>query len=275
MTEEKQNVVLIIGSCCMDRLLTVERYPRADEKIRTTSYREEGGGNGSNTAAAMGLLSSASFLKEKKLRIKFLGKVGADVVGDQLIHELNDSFNVDTSSPLFRRGEAGTTTGITNVIVSEDEHTRTCIHTPGTCGELTIEEAKAVDMDEIFRDVVHFHSDSRHTEVSVYLAEQAQLRGIPVSCDSERDRGTRFQDRLVEICDTLFCNSDYLADYLGKLNREHESRNGCQSLPEPQIELKGDGLSQTSVNIHAKALLPSAFFSRWHSQGEKEVIVSQ
>ena len=276
MTFEKENVVLIIGSCGMDRLLTVKKYPNPDDKLRTTGYREVGGGNGSNTAAAMGLLSTALFLKEKNVRIRFLGKVGADAVGDQLIQELKDS-NVDTSSPLFRRGEKGTTTGITNVIVSEEEHTRTCIHTPGTCGELTMEEARAVDIDEVFRDVVHFHSDSRHTEVSAYLSEQAKERGISVSCDSERDRGTRFQDRLVEICDTLFCNSDYLEEYLNKLNNENEANRKSEPLPEPQIEMKGDSstLSGSSVDIHAKSLLPSTFFSRWYSQEKKEVVVSQ
>ncbi len=44
-------VILVIGSCGLDRLLTVSSYPVADSKIRTTSYAEVGGGNAANTAS--------------------------------------------------------------------------------------------------------------------------------------------------------------------------------------------------------------------------------
>ena len=44
-------VILVIGACALDRLLTVSSYPVADAKIRTNSYREVGGGNAANTAS--------------------------------------------------------------------------------------------------------------------------------------------------------------------------------------------------------------------------------
>ena len=44
-------VILLIGSCGLDRLLTVSNYPAADAKVRTTSYNEVGGGNSANTAS--------------------------------------------------------------------------------------------------------------------------------------------------------------------------------------------------------------------------------
>jgi hypothetical protein len=44
-------VILVIGSCGLDRLLTVSSYPAADAKIRTNSYNEVGGGNAANTAS--------------------------------------------------------------------------------------------------------------------------------------------------------------------------------------------------------------------------------
>ena len=46
-------VILLIGSCGLDRLLTVSKYPAADAKIRTTSYNERGGGNSANTASGV------------------------------------------------------------------------------------------------------------------------------------------------------------------------------------------------------------------------------
>lgn len=44
-------VILVIGACALDRLLTVSSYPVADAKIRTNSYNEVGGGNAANTAS--------------------------------------------------------------------------------------------------------------------------------------------------------------------------------------------------------------------------------
>jgi hypothetical protein len=46
-------VILLIGSCGLDRLLTVSNYPAADAKVRTTSYNERGGGNSANTASGV------------------------------------------------------------------------------------------------------------------------------------------------------------------------------------------------------------------------------
>jgi hypothetical protein len=44
-------VILVIGACALDRLLTVSSYPVADAKIRSNSYNEVGGGNAANTAS--------------------------------------------------------------------------------------------------------------------------------------------------------------------------------------------------------------------------------
>ena len=44
-------VILLIGACALDRLVTVSSYPTADSKIRSTSYNEVGGGNAANTAS--------------------------------------------------------------------------------------------------------------------------------------------------------------------------------------------------------------------------------
>jgi sugar/nucleoside kinase (ribokinase family) len=273
--ENKEKIVLLVGSCGLDRLLTVTKYPDPDAKVRTTAaYNEVGGGNAANTASAMGKLTDASFLKKHNIRIRFLGKVGDDSVGQQLFDELNDS-NVDTTSLLCLRGPPGSTTAFTTIIVSEEEHTRTCIHTPGTCDELTLEDVKEVDMDDVFQNVVHLHSDSRHTNASLILAREAKARGIPVSCDCEKDRKTKALDELVEISDLLFTNSNYLGSYLERLESELEFEKGRKILSNPSITVRTDGLEQAIVDAYAKSLTPSAFFTRWYDQIEKQVVVTQ
>lgn len=42
--QQEERVVLLVGSCGLDRLLTVTKYPNPDAKVRTTAYHEMGGG---------------------------------------------------------------------------------------------------------------------------------------------------------------------------------------------------------------------------------------
>ncbi len=181
------------------------------------------------------------------------------------------------SSPLFRVGHEGSTTGFTSIIVSEKDHTRTCIHTPGTCGELTLDEVASVAMDDIFDHVVQMHSDSRHTEVALVLAREARKRGIPVSVDAEKDRQIRALDELLEIADIVFTNTNQLNDYLGRLTVQFEEHHHRLPLKEPVITMAED-ISPNEfdeLKIYADAVLPNAFFTRWFDQGNKQVIITK
>jgi sugar/nucleoside kinase (ribokinase family) len=210
-----------------------------------------------------------------------LSKVGDDVVGQHIIDELNAS-NVETSSPLFRRGGPGSTTSFTTVIVDEKEKTRTCINTPGTCGELSLGDVQSLskeDIDDVFRNVIHLHSDSRHTDVSLWIAKEAKKRGITVSCDCEKDRKTKALDELIEVCDILFTNSNHLGDYLKRLTCEREAATGRQPLSKPTITTNEEKLTaqqQQLMETYVSSLTPSTYFSRWQPQPaiEKEVVVT-
>ncbi len=269
-------VVLVVGSCGMDRLLSVQTYPSPDAKVRTTSYHEIGGGNAANTASAMAFLPQASFLGDQHIRVKLLGKIGDDYIGKQLRDELERS-GVDLSSPLFRVGHEGSTTGFTSIIVSEKDHTRTCIHTPGTCGELTLQEISSVTMDEIFKHVVHLHSDSRHTEVALVLAREARKRGIPVSVDAEKDRQIHALDELLALANLVFTNSNQLSDYLGRLTAQFEEQHHRLPLKELVYTMAPDILPSDfqEVKVYADAILPNAFFTRWFDQADKQVIITK
>jgi len=298
--ENDAPVILLIGACALDRLLTVSSYPAADAKIRTSSYNEAGGGNSANTASAIGKLVDAKLVAfsqispppGQRIRVKLLSKVGDDVVGQHIIDELSAS-NVETSSQLFRRGGSGSTTSFTTVIVGEKEQTRTCIHTPGTCGELSLADVQSLsqkDIDQVFRNVIHLHSDSRHTDVSLWIAKEAKKRGITVSCDCEKDRKTKALDELIEVCDILFTNSDHLEDYLKRLTCEREAATGRQPLPKPAITINKENLTtlaspsnqqqqkqeQQLIETYVKSLTPSMYFARWQQQSAigKEVVVT-
>ena len=218
----------------------------------------------------------------ERIRVQVLSKVGDDNVGQNIIDELNES-NVETSSHLFRRGGPGSTTSFTTVIVDEKEQTRTCIHTPGTCGELSLEDVKSMsqdDINEVFRNVIHLHTDSRHTDVSLWIAKEAKKRGITVSCDCEKDRNTKSLDELIEVCDILFTNSNHLGHYLERLTCEREAVTGRQPLSKPTITFQSNkqehNPEEQLIDTYIRSLTPSMYFARWQQEMAmgKEVIVT-
>jgi len=264
-----EDVILVIGSCCLDRLLTVSSYPSADEKIRSTAYHEGGGGNAANTAHTMALLANASFLN-KVIRIKLLTKIGNDDVGRQLTEELQTA-GVDLSSPLFITAGGDTTTPFTTVVVSELEHTRTCIHTPGTCGELVLKDLEDVTIDQILENVVHLHSDCRHTNLAFALAREARNRGIPVSVDAEKDRHIESMDGLLDLATLLFTNSTQLDTYFARRIGELNGTN-IDELP----EILPSFLEPKNIHLVCqKSVAPSRYFLQWYGQRAKEVVITK
>jgi len=288
-----EKVILVMGVCCWDRLLRVQTYPSPNDKIRTTHYEEMGGGNAANAAATMSrLLSATVFLTTidgehththnaivpgDRIRIQLLSKVGDDLVGKQIMDELSKDGVDVSSSELFRVGEPGTTTSITTIIVSERECTRTCLHTPGSCGELTWPDFAPIDMDQLFRNVIHFHTDGRHAEVALALAREARLRGIPVSADVEKDRKSSALDSLLEIANLVVTDERQIEDYLNRLTKEKEATQGRHPLPPVQTLHCGASQQMTeSIAAHcAHVMQPSAFFSRWFPPSDNATRMDQ
>ena len=51
MSKGSGKCILVVGSCGLDRLLTVQNFPVPDSKVRTTSYNEVGGGTSTNRSS--------------------------------------------------------------------------------------------------------------------------------------------------------------------------------------------------------------------------------
>lgn len=270
-------VILAIGATSLDRLLTIPRYPAPDAKIRSTDYNEVCGGNASNSASAIARLADAKCWKqENKVTVKLLTKIGNDEVGKTVMKQLQES-NVDLSSPLFKIGSKGSTTSVCTILVDSEAHTRTCIFTVGTCGEITLDEILSVNLDVIFENVIHLHSDSRHTEAALALAREAKNRGIPVSLDCEKDRKNSSFDKLVEISDIVFTNSSCLDLYLNRLETELMEKTNRPQMNELEIIKAGlDGfMDEETIQIYVKSLMPNTFLSRWHPHKNRQCIVTQ
>ncbi|KAL9178370.1 hypothetical protein ACHAXT_000017 [Thalassiosira profunda] len=248
--------ILVVGATCVDRLLTVPHHPAPDEKLRVASTTESCGGNAANVAAAIALLSPATFASSgdarPALRVKLLTKVGDDASSRWLQSELQ-SKGVDCASSLFVEAP-NSTASVTTVIVSESEHTRACLHAPGSCGELTAAEVEGAlssrtSADALFRNVVMFHSDCRHGAAALALAIEARRRGIPVSVDVEKDRG-KMMERLVDTATLVFGNEEKLGQFARRRWRRQEGDE-----PEPTFyavdSSKMEGVDESMVEISA------------------------
>ena len=120
--------------CCVLSLLREPRPGTAD-------------GNAANVAHAVALLQP-----QRNIQVLFGTKLGSDAAGQTCRDELQQA-GVVLQHELFQV-VPDTTTAFTTIIVSASEHTRTCIHTPGTCGDWTREEMQSIDdfLDRPFFD---------------------------------------------------------------------------------------------------------------------------
>ena len=242
----KEKTILVIGACALDRILHLESYPTEDTKTGCSQSFEYGGGNAANTASTMARLADSGIFRDAcdhkvPIKVKLLSKVGNDMVKKKVCAELEE-FGVDISSPLFKVGPKGSSTPVATVLVTTlKPHSRTCIYDKGTCGVLTAQDIQNSDLDEIFSNVVHFHSDSRHTEAAALLATEAQRRKIPVSVDVERDRYSKAFDDLIKSASIIFTNENKMSCTLERrLNMSYFRNEG-----------KGDDLLDVCVLCHA------------------------
>ena len=298
---DEEVTILVMGACCMDRSIPVNKYPKEDTKTRSSGpIVESGGGNGANTACAIARLladndddmyeSNNGQPHRVRVRVKLLSSIGDDSIGERLVNELRDNAGagVDLTSPLFCMRK-GTTTSLTTIIVTNDDDdegtcrsrsSRTCIHTPGTCGELTFEDIKNISMSEIFAgNVVHFHSDSRHTSAATLIAEEAKRRRINVSVDAEKDRGVGDFDKLLELADLLFTNQDMCKDYFYRSSSKRtvnhlRSSFGSKSFTDLEQMIISQGHTNKDTDeVRAKKLLQH--FITNYNQTSKHIIATR
>ena len=84
---EKRKPIVVVGSVTMDMVTCTPQIPRTGETVIGTSFSTTPGGKGANQAVAAARLGYP---------VQFLGHVGDDVYGPQLIQNLEEA-GVDTS----------------------------------------------------------------------------------------------------------------------------------------------------------------------------------
>jgi ribokinase len=124
---EIEREVVVVGSANMDLVFRADRFPAAGETIAGQSFSTFPGGKGANQAVAAGKLGGG---------VLFVGKVGEDAFGDELIQSLIDA-GVDASGVL-RTPEART--GVASINVDRTGQNQIIV-VPGANGLLGPSEA--------------------------------------------------------------------------------------------------------------------------------------
>ncbi len=123
------NYVLIIGSSNMDLNIYSERFPNPGETVTGGTFKQFLGGKGANQAVAA-VRSGANTV--------FIGKIGMDYFGDQMISQLSGE-NIDISYIIRDKEEAS---GVAFIMIDNKGENMISV-APGANFRLTVEEVKA------------------------------------------------------------------------------------------------------------------------------------
>ncbi|OAP00813.1 hypothetical protein AXX17_AT4G33040 [Arabidopsis thaliana] len=186
-------IVLGCGGIAVDFLATVDSYPQADDKIRSTSLKVQGGGNAANAltcAARLGLNS------------RLISKVANDSQGKGMLEEL-EADGVDTSFIVVsKEGNSP----FTYILVDNQTKTRTCIHTPGDPPMLPTDLSQSSMLSALDRaSIVYF--DVRLHETALVIAKEASRKKIPILVDTEKKRDGL--DDLLPFADYVVCPENF------------------------------------------------------------------
>lgn len=189
----EDRVVLGCGGAVLDLLAAVASFPNPDDKIRSTSFKVQGGGNAGNAltcAARLGLTP------------RLVSKVANDGQGKSILEEL-ESDGVDTS--FFIVSEEGNSP-FTYIIVDSKTKTRTCIHTPGHPPMIPNELSQS-SLSRALDGARIVYSDIRLHDTALVVAQEATRRSIPILVDAEKKRDGL--DDLLNLATYAICSATF------------------------------------------------------------------
>ncbi|XP_038717539.1 uncharacterized protein LOC120010763 isoform X2 [Tripterygium wilfordii] len=180
-------IVLGCGTVTVDFLAAVAAYPNPDDKIGSTGFKVQGGGNVGNALTCAARLG---------LNPRLISK------GRSILEELK----ADGVDPSFLVVSDEGNSPFTYVIVDNQTKTRTCIHTPGyppMIPDDLSQESLVSALDDA--RVVYF--DGRLPETALVVAQEAARKNIPILIDAERKR--EGLDNLLELADYAICSAKF------------------------------------------------------------------
>ncbi|KAE8685332.1 Receptor serine/threonine-protein kinase ALE2 isoform 1 [Hibiscus syriacus] len=218
----QHRIVLGFGQVSVDFLATVASFPNPDDKIRSTSFKVQGGGNAGNALTCAARLG---------LNPRLISKVANDSQGKGILEEL-EADGVNTSffivawvSRFFKvwgfalsfssSGKSGSAchqvseegnSPFAYVIVDTQTKSRTCIGTPGY-PPLIPEELSRSSLLSALDGANMVYFDGRHPETALLVAKEAARKNIPILVEAERKR--EGLDDLLDFATYAVCSAKF------------------------------------------------------------------
>ncbi|XP_031100975.1 ketohexokinase [Ipomoea triloba] len=189
----KNRIVLGVGMAGVDFLAAVASFPNPDDKIRSTSFEVQGGGNAGNALTCAARLG---------LNPRIISKVADDSHGERILDELERD-GVDTSFMVVSKGG---NSPFTYVIVDNQKKTRTCIFTPGYPPMIPDDLPKS-KLSSALDGANIVYLDGRLHETALIVAQEAKSRGIPIIVDAERLR--EGLDDILDFASYVVCSTKF------------------------------------------------------------------
>ncbi|XP_010556870.1 PREDICTED: uncharacterized protein LOC104826056 [Tarenaya hassleriana] len=190
---QSRGIVLACGQLCLDYLVAVSSFPKPDDKIVSTNFKVQGGGNTGNALACAARLGLAS---------RIIAKVADDSQGKWMLEEI-ESYGVDTSFCLVSKGG---TSHFNYIIVDNQTNTRTCIFIPGYPPILPDDLSDSI-LETALDEVRVLYANGRSREAELLLAQKAASKNIPILVDPEKKRGGL--DELLCLVDYAVCSVNF------------------------------------------------------------------
>ncbi len=237
--------VVCIGAANVDTIARVGRFPSADEQVAVTSLTEGFGGSAANTAVALAKLG---------MRVGFIGKVGSDACGKQLLGNLEAS-GIDTSRAI---ADPGVPSGRVFIAVSPTGE-RIMFQFPGAPQALTGNEING--MQDYFQaaSIVHLAS-LKITGPFEVAASICGDRNVIASFNPGTMLAAAGYDRvryIIDHVDILACSRSELGKLFGKTTIE-ENVASCFSRTSVRLialTLSAEG-SRAFTRHHATPIVP-------------------
>jgi sugar/nucleoside kinase (ribokinase family) len=161
--------VLGVGYCTLDFIGEVDRFAEPDSKVEWDKLSVQGGG-----AAATAMVALARW----GVDVSFVGKVGADARGDEIVATLAGE-GIDVGGVVYQEGAISQ---VTFVVIESATGQKRTYFTMGTVDPLEVGEVHDGLLDGV--DVLHV--DGTSPEAQLALVRAARERGVLTVLDAER-----------------------------------------------------------------------------------------
>ncbi|MBR2571309.1 MAG: carbohydrate kinase family protein [Clostridia bacterium] len=240
--------IAVAGNIILDIIKEIDKYPVRHQLAKVSRKQYSLGGCVDNTGRDLARL-------DPTMPVRFIGLVGEDGEGDEILRQLKEYPNIDTSM-VKRRGQ----TSFTDVLSEIDTGARTFLFFGGGSDQFDVED---VPVDELDCDLFHVgyilllealdKPDPVYGTRMARLLASVQAKGILTSVDvvsEDSDRYSAIVPPALRYTDYFIVNEIESGKTVGLPLRDEKDRLLPERIPEVLRRLKDLGVSRWVV-IHA------------------------